>query len=102
MKGPLPTYSLADLRALNLPPPVPVVEGLLNEGETILLVGRPKVGKSRLTQQLTLDLARAQPFLGHYRIPKACRVLVIDLENRPAGVKARLAGMSQPDHSDGN
>jgi hypothetical protein len=92
-------YTLADLRTLNVPEPQPIIEGMLNEGETILLVGRPKVGKSRLVQQLTLDLTRGEPFLG-YQIPAARRVLLLDLENRPAGVKARFAAMSKPDPSD--
>jgi KaiC/GvpD/RAD55 family RecA-like ATPase len=89
-------YTLADLRTLNVPAPQPIIEGLLNEGETILLVGRPKIGKSRLVQQLTLDLTRSQSFLG-YQIPAARRVLLLDLENRPSGVKARFAAMSIPD-----
>ena len=93
-------YTLDQLRVANLPPPQPIMEGLLNEGETILLVGRPKAGKSRLVQQATLDLARGKPFLGHFQVPQARRVLLIDLENRPAGVKARFSLMSPPDESD--
>lgn len=93
-------YSLSDLRTADLPEPRPIIEGLLSEGDTILLVGRPKVGKSRLVQQATLDLARAQCFLGRFTIPAARRVLLIDLENRPAGVKARFGAMSEPHESD--
>ena len=93
-------YTLAQLRTAGLPPPKPIIEGLLNEGETILLVGRPKVGKSRLTQQLTLELSRAQPFLSHFPIPQSRRVAVLDLENRPNVVKARFASMSGPADSD--
>lgn len=98
--SPVQLYTLDSLRAANLPKPQPIVEGLLNEGETILLVGRPKVGKSRLTQQLALALSRAQAYLGHYPITTARRVLVIDLENRPAGAKARFDAMSAPEESD--
>ena len=103
MSGPASSfllYTLAQLRAAILPEPRPIVEGILNEGETILLVGRPKVGKSRLIQQLTLELSRAQPFLGRYAITKPCRVLVIDLENRPAVAKVRFTLMATPEESD--
>ena len=93
-------YTLATLRTANIPAPQPIVEGLLNEGETILFVGRPKVGKSRLTQQLALDLSRGQKFLGHYCIPRACRVAVLDLENRPIGARDRFMKMSAPADSD--
>jgi hypothetical protein len=93
-------YTLAQLRTAHFPEPLPIVEGLLNEGETILLVGRPKVGKSRLTQQMTLDLSRGQPFLGHFTIRRPRRVAVLDLENRPNVVRARFASMSLPDAGD--
>jgi RecA-family ATPase len=93
-------YTLAQLRTAHFPEPLPIVEGLLNEGETILLVGRPKVGKSRLTQQMTLDLSRGRPFLGHFPIPRARRTALLDLENRPNVVRARFASMSLPDASD--
>lgn len=95
-----PLYRLDELRTADVREAQPIVERLLNEGETILIVGRPKVGKSRLTQQLALELSRAQPFLGHYLIAKARRVLVMDFENRPAGAKARFAAMSEPEESD--
>jgi RecA-family ATPase len=78
--------TLSDLRALQLPEPLPLVEGILHQGETILVVGRPKMGKSRLVQQLTIFLSRGEPFLGH-RVPEPRKVLLVDLENRPAGVK---------------
>jgi hypothetical protein len=92
-------YTLAELRAADLPSPEPVVDGLINAGETVLLVGRPKVGKSRLVQQLTLSLSRGEPWLGK-TIPCPRRVLLLDLENRPSGVKRRFAAMSAPGESD--
>jgi hypothetical protein len=92
-------YTLAELRAADLPSPEPVVDGLINAGETVLLVGRPKVGKSRLVQQLTLSLSRGEPWLGK-TIPCPRRVLLLDLENRPSGVKKRFAAMSAPGESD--
>lgn len=93
-------YTLAQLRTMDLPAPQPIIEDLLNEGETILLVGRPKVGKSRLVQQSALDLSRARPFLNHYPIPQPRRVAVLDLENRFSVVKTRFASMSAPTESD--
>ena len=71
-------YTLDQLRVANLPTPQPIAEGLLNEGETILLVGRPKVGGRSLA---------------NFHVPRARRVLLIDLENGPAGVRARFAAM---------
>jgi RecA-family ATPase len=70
-------------------------------GETILLVGRPKVGKSRLVGQLALALASGRPFLGK-AVNKVRRVLLLDLENRPAFIQRRFALMAQADEADKN
>jgi RecA-family ATPase len=89
------------LRDAELERPRPVVKGLLNEGETGVLAGRPKMGKSRLIMQLAVSLSRGMKFLG-YEVPKKNRVLVLDLENRPAVVQERLNKMSKSDKSDSN
>jgi len=48
---------------------------------------------------LTLCLSRGEEFL-NYAILKPRRVLLLDLENRPCGVKARLALMAKPASGD--
>jgi hypothetical protein len=93
-------YTLAELRSASLPPLEPIIEGLLHAGETILLVGRPKVGKSRLTNQIALDLSRGTNFLGHFRIARGYRVAVLDLENRAGALQARFAHLSSPSDCD--
>ena len=90
----LPTiYTLSEIRAASFPVPEPIVKGLLSEGETIVLVGKPKAGKTRLTQQLTICLSRSECFLG-MEVPKCRKVLYLDLENRPAGAQHRFQVMS--------
>jgi AAA domain len=66
---------------------------LLHEGETILLAGRGKVGKSRLVQQMSLSIVTGSDFLG-MRIPQCRRVLIIDLENRVPVVRDRMMRMA--------
>jgi hypothetical protein len=92
-------YSLAEVRRAPFPTPRPIVRGLFSEGETVLLIGKPKIGKSRLSQQLTICLSRGEPFLGHV-IDEPCKVLYLDLENRLSGVQARFAAMSAPHPGD--
>src|SRR5580704_12785761 len=94
-------YSLAEIRSIDFPTPAPLVEGLLAEGESVLLIGKPKIGKSRLTQQLTICLSRGEPFLQH-RVPRAVRVLYLDLENRLSNVKSRFLRMAEPHDADKN
>jgi hypothetical protein len=91
--------TLSELRNSELPEPIPLVEGILHQGETVLVVGRPKMGKSRLVQQLTISLSRGEPFLGH-GVPEPRKVLLVDLENRPAGVKKRFSKLSEPSEAD--
>ena len=91
----IPYYSLAELRELSVPAPVPVIGDLLNEGETVLLVGRPKVGKSLLTLQMAISLSRGEDFLGKL-VPRQRGVLLIDLENRASVIKERFVRMAGP------
>ena len=86
-------YSLEELEGLNLGSLTPVVEGFIHESETIVLGGRPKVGKSRIVHQLALSLVDAQPFLG-MAVPTPRRVLLLDLENGGRGLRDRLIKMS--------
>ncbi len=62
--GGLALVSDADLHAMAVPPPVPVVEGLLDVGEVGLLVGAAKAGKSWFLLQMAKCVAAGVPFLG--------------------------------------
>lgn len=68
--------------------------GLFRMGETVLLLGKPKIGKSRFLAQLTicLSLGSATPFLG-MPIQRSFRVLYLDLENKPETVQSRFRRM---------
>jgi hypothetical protein len=82
-----------DLRAKEFPKRRAIVEGLFHAGETGLLVGRPKAGKSRLAMQLAVCATRGLPFLNQH-VKTKWRVLLLDLENGSEVVQARLKVMS--------
>jgi hypothetical protein len=86
-------YSLEELFDLQIEKPEAVIQDLLYEGELMLLAGRPKVGKSRLVHQMTVSLSNGIPFLG-MTVPRARRVLLVDLENKPWAIKDRLTRMA--------
>lgn len=92
-------YSFDELTALEFVKPDAVVEGLIFEGDTVLLAGRPKVGKSRLIHQMALAITRGCPFLG-LSVPRARPVLIVDLENRPWAIRDRLVRMAAGDADD--
>jgi len=89
-------WTLSELRTASFPEPEPIVDGLLHEGETVAIVGRPKVGKSRLCQQLALCVTRGQAFLD-LKVKRPRRVLYLDFENRPAGIRRNLCKLAEPD-----
>ena len=86
-------YSFDQLKRLPLIKPNPVITDLVFEGETVLIAGRPKVGKSRIVHQAALSIVRATEFLG-MQVPSARRVLIVDLENRPWAIRDRLIRMA--------
>lgn len=92
---------LDQLRTASFPRPEAVVEGLLYSGETSLIVGRPKVGKSRLTIQLALSLSRGTEFLSH-PVRRQHRVLLLDFENRAVVAQDRFRKMSAAHEADQN
>jgi len=93
-KSGIEIWTLASLRAAHFEPRQPIVEDIIAEGEIVALVGKPKAGKSRLAQQLALAVSRGESLLG-FEVAKARRVLILDLENRAAGVRARFQKMSR-------
>jgi hypothetical protein len=78
------SFSLRELAKADIGRPTEIVEHLLFEGDTACLVARPKTGKTRLTQQLTIALAEGPNarFLG-LKILRRCRVLYLDFESHP-------------------
>jgi hypothetical protein len=90
----------SDLRSAEFERPREIVPELLNEGETGVFAGRPKMGKSRLTIQMAVALSRGTKFLGR-EVAKRHKVLVLDLENRPSVVQDRFTKMSSA-HKDDN
>lgn len=82
-------YSLEQLFNLRISRPEKVIEDLLYAGDTMLLAGRPKVGKSRLIHQMVASLSEGTSFLG-MKVPRSRRILLVDLENKPWAIGDRL------------
>ena len=76
------------LEEADAPGPEWVVDNLVPSGGVVLLVGRPKSGKSTLARALAVAVAQGRPFLG--RGVRQGAVLLISLEDRPKDAARHL------------
>ena len=84
-------FSAIDLRAMDLPTPKYIVDGVLPEGAS-LLVAKPKVGKSMFMQHIAVAIATGGKALGKVDVEQG-RVLYLLLEGSKRGLKRRMEAM---------
>ena len=88
------TWSARDLIALaKTKPPVPIIEGLLNEGDILLLHGTEESFKSVMVVQCAEAIATGTPFLRKWPVPSGRRVGIIETEMHAAMMGKRLTTM---------
>ena len=85
---PVPEYG-DDLLADTIPPPRPIVEGLLHEG-MLLFGGKSKRGKSWLMLDLALAVATGNPVWRHFHTGEPQPVLYLALEDGRGRIQRRL------------
>ncbi|HET8626732.1 MAG TPA: AAA family ATPase [Thermomicrobiales bacterium] len=84
----LRAFSLSELAAFEFPPIRWLVEDLIPAGALVLIVGRPKAGKSLLTIDLGASVALGETFLG--RATSAGPVALVPAEDALVLVRSRL------------
>src|SRR5262249_12449865 len=76
-----PIVSLGGTLNTECPVRDPIVEGLIDRGQIVVVAARPGTGKTPFLTQMVSAVASGQPVLG---MPtKRCRVGLIDLESDP-------------------
>ncbi|MHB8154361.1 MAG: AAA family ATPase, partial [Bacillati bacterium] len=83
--------SMGELLRSQAVEPAWLVEGLLPDGGTSLVVSKPKVGKSTLLQNLALCVARGEPFLGR-ATTQGC-VVYVAIEDKPSELARAFRAM---------
>lgn len=83
-------YYLDELLALPLTSREWLVEGLMREKDSVILVGNEKSGKSLLIKQLIASLTTGHPFLDRYAVRKENKVVYIQLEGELADTQNRF------------
>jgi len=76
--------SVADLLALQVPPPSMLVESIVPGSGATLLVGAPKSNKTLLSVQIGIAVASGNPVCEYYRVLQAGPVLMVEQDD-PAG-----------------
>src|SRR5450830_842647 len=89
MNAQISVDSVGDLIAAANQPDIWILEGLVEEGDQVVLCGAPKAGKSLMASQIALAAASGGDFLG-WKAPIARRVLYVNLELRPKRFGRRL------------
>lgn len=72
-----------------------VLEDYLPEGGLVLLAGKPKEGKTTLTYELAVKVAKGLPFLN--RVTQPAGVLILGLEEHPRDMRLRLRSLGADD-----
>ena len=70
-----------------------LIEGICRKGDSVILVGNEKSGKSLFVFQLLCSLTSCHPFLDLYNVPKALKVVYIQLEGEIADSQDRMKRM---------
>ena len=78
-----------------LQPNHPLVEGVLWDGDVVMLLGSEKAGKSILGLQLAFCLTSGTPFLDKYAIPEPVSVLYLQTEGKENEFVERMRHMAQ-------
>lgn len=90
--------SLAELRALQIPPRNDLIDGLLPEGHITLFAAREKSGKTLIATDVACALALEQPFLE--RAVRGGTVIFIALEENIREVRDRIVERVGPGYDD--
>ncbi len=85
----LRTRTLADLLAVPLPVQQPLLDGLLKEGQSLMLWAAPGVGKTMVALSMALAVAGGGQFLA-WKAPAPKKVLYVDGEMHLGDLQERL------------
>lgn len=82
------------LRKATFPDVMPVIEGLIEEGDKLVLVAEPAVGKSILAQQIAHCIAGGHALFGDLKVPKKRKVLYLNAEGKKRDIHLRIEAMN--------
>jgi len=93
MKSDFGIYSGRDFLAKKLETREFLVENLIREKDSVIIIGHEKAGKSLVTLQLCLSLTSQHPFVDRFNVLKPCKVCYVQLEGELADSQDRVKRM---------
>lgn len=84
---------LSEIRSNPYDKPLPLIEGLLNQGELVIVTGQWDSFKSRLTAEFARAVVTGEKFLNHFTVTTQLPVLIIQKEINPAFYDERMIGL---------
>ena len=90
--------SLSEFLSQEIPPVVPLIEGVFPGAGNGFIGGESKHGKTFYALEEALGLAFGFPVCGVFTVPTPKRVLFIEEEDSPVRVKARITAMLAAHH----
>lgn len=88
-------YSGKQLLELKLEKRKWLVESLIKEKDSVIIVGDSKAGKSLLKQQLCCSMTSAHPFLNKFDVIRPCKITDIQLEGELEDTQDRFNRLTQ-------
>ena len=88
-------YRGEDFMGFQFAPKNYLIEGMINEGDSVLFIGGPKAGKSLFVKQMICSLTSGHPFLEKFEVLRPCSVLYIQLEGEALDTQARFHKMQK-------
>lgn len=92
---PFGVYRGQDFMQFAFSPKEFLIDGLINRGDSVFLVGSPKSGKSLFVKQMICSLTSGHPFLNKFEISKPSSVLYVQLEGEAPETKDRFEKMKK-------
>lgn len=87
------SYTGTEFLNKEFPPREWLINNICRKGDSVILVGNEKSGKSLFVFQLLCSLTSCHPFLDLYNVPKALKVVYIQLEGEIADSQDRMKRM---------
>lgn len=93
--GKFKSYGGKEFMAAEFPKRPWLIESLMRELDTVLLVGQEKAGKSLIAKQIICSLTSGHPFLDKFKVVKQSRVTYVQLEGEIADTQDNFRKMLQ-------